>query len=333
MIREANGVIRIRSQGASLEANYALKKLVGDENFSTGLCVSDQAGIDLALDILRNGPARTPSLAEVEQADVIVLLGIDPTNEAPMLDFAIRQAMRKAPLDIARKLAIPDWDANAVATALQGAKGKLYIATPWAIKLEEISLEAHHASPPNIAAFATGIAEYISSRGATCHAELDSASALRPGQTLKQVQGDSMADRAAVDLREAHQPLIVTTISAGPNVIKAAANLASALCSQGGKCWLTIAVPEANTMGVGMLGGMSVQALSRVNSGRPTRSCARKRPRPPHRPRAFQAAMAGVKHLIALDCIETATARGRSRASYARLPSGTFINNEARAAF
>lgn len=315
MIRGAKRVIGIGSPRASLEANYALKKLVGDDNFSTGLCVADQEGIDLALDILRNGPARTPSLAEIEQADVIVVLGIDPTNEAPMLDFAIRQAMRKAPLDIARKLAIPDWDANAVATALQGAKGKLYIAAPWAIKLEEICLEAHHTSPPGIASLAAEIVRHIGS-------EVESR--------------DSMAARAAVDLREAHQPLVITSISAGADVIRTAASLASALCSREKDCWLTVAVPEANTMGVGMLGGMSVQeALSRVNSGKADTLIVLendlvRRTGPAH----FEAAMKNVKHLIALDCIETAT----TRAADVVLPTptlfetdGTFVNNEARA--
>ena len=119
MLGEAKGVIGIGSPRASLESNYALRKLVGVEHFSTGLSAFDQQGVELALEVLRQGPARTPSLAEVELCDVIVVLGVDPTNEAPMLDFAIRQAMRKAPLDIARKLKIPDWDAKAVANALQ----------------------------------------------------------------------------------------------------------------------------------------------------------------------------------------------------------------------
>ena len=90
MLMEAKGIIGIGSPRASLEANYALKRLVGDDAFSTGLSAFDQQGTQLALEIMRAGPSRTPSLAEVESADVILILGADPTNEAPMLDFAIR---------------------------------------------------------------------------------------------------------------------------------------------------------------------------------------------------------------------------------------------------
>ena len=160
-LKNAKGVVGIGSPRASLEANHALKQLVGEDCFSTGLSASEQESVELALSVLREGPARTPSLAEVEQADVVLVLGADPTNEAPMLDFAIRQAMRKAPLDIARKLKIPEWDANAVANALQDSKGKLYIAVPWAVKIAEIAARLELLDPVGIVEFAQRISEGI----------------------------------------------------------------------------------------------------------------------------------------------------------------------------
>ncbi|HET6456330.1 MAG TPA: NADH-quinone oxidoreductase subunit NuoG [Armatimonadota bacterium] len=262
-------VFGIGSPRASLEANYALKKLVGDENFSTGLSAFDQAGVSLALDILRNGPARTPSLAEVESADAILILGADPTNEAPMLDLAIRQAMRNSVLDVSRKLKIPDWDAQAVNTAVQGHQGILLIKTPFGIKLGELAGEG--------------------------------------------------------DLKQAAHPLIVTSISAGMDVLKSAANLVQELHDAGKDCMLTIIVPEANTVGVGMLGGMSVEdALSREVDTIIVleNDLTRRIDNLPDR------------KIIALDCIETPVT---SKASVV-LPinayvesDGTFVNNEGRA--
>ena len=262
-------VVGIGSPRASLEANYALKKLVGDENFSTGLSAFDQEGINLALDILRSGPARTPSLAEVESADAILIFGADPTNEAPMLDFAIRQAVRNSLLDISRKLKIPDWDAQAVNTSIQGHHGKLFIKTPFGIKLAEIASEG--------------------------------------------------------DLKQADHPLIVTSIAAGAETLKSAANLVQQLHDAGKDCLLSIIVPEANTMGVGMLGGMTIEeALSReadtviVLENDLTRRISN----------------LPARNIIALDCIETpVTAKaGAVLPVNAYIESdGTFVNNEGRA--
>lgn len=315
MLRDANGVIGIGSPRAPLEANFALKKLVGDENFSDGLSGFEHENTHLALNILQNGPARTPSLGEVENADVVLVLGADPTNESPMLDFAIRQAMRKAPLDVARKLKIPDWDANAVAYALQNAKGKLYTAAPWPIKIEEIAAGAVHMNPDQIAAFGKWICENIGSN---------------------QTEENGVASQISADLRDARQPLIITSISAGENVIKAATNIAWSLCNMGKNCWLSIAVPEANTMGVGLMGGFSAQeAVERVNSGRADtlvvlqNDLARR-----VSPSQFEILKSKVKNLIVLDCIETATTADADALfavqSYVE-SDGTFVNNEGRA--
>ena len=305
LISEGRGVIGIGSPRASLEANHALKKLVGDSNFSTGLSERDQECAELALKMLREGPARTPSLAEVEHADVVLVLGADPTNEAPMLDFAIRQAMRKAPLDVARKLKIPDWDAKAVATALNGAKGKLYIAAPWRTKLAKIAAESVVVSMPEVAALAESLA------------------------------APDASGQLAADLREARQPLVVTSISAGADVLRAAANVTRELKQVGKDCWLLIIVPEANTMCVAMLGGMSVDAaLAKLGSEADTLVVLENYLTRRVDPKLYESAIANAKQIIALDCVSTDITE---RADIV-LPTqacfesnGTFVNNEGRA--
>lgn len=316
MLTEADGVVGIGSPRASLEANYALQKLVGPENYSTGLSDFEQAGISVALEVLRKGSVRTPSLSEVELSDVVLILGIDPTNEAPMLDFAIRQAMRKAPLDIARKLKIPEWDANAVATALQSAKGKLYIAAPWRLKIAEIALQDALLSPEEIIKLATETDRLIR----------------QPAET----SSEGLTSRIAADLIEARRPLIATGVSAGPDVIKAAANLAQTLVESGKDCGLFITVPEANSMGVGMLSGMSAEdALRRIESGEADTLIVLENDLYRRvRSAEIDIALTKARNIIVLDYINTQTAE---RANVV-LPiashfesNGTFINNEGRA--
>lgn len=307
-IAEAKGIIGIGSPRASLESNYALRKLVGDEHFSTGLSAYEQHGIGLAIEVLRGGSARTLSLAEVELCDVILVLGIDPTNESPMLDFAIRQAMRKAPLDIARKLKIPDWDAKAVATALQDAKGELHIAAPWSLKLGKIAASSVQLSLHSIADYAYEI-----------HASISDPS-----------------NPVAAALANARQSLIVTGISAGGEILGAAARIAGMLCEKDKNCGLFITVPEANTMGVGMLGGFSVEeALRRVESGVSDTVIVLENDLSRRlSSNSFSHLTKRAKSVIVLDCITTDTTAKAD--AVVPIPSyfetnGTFVNNEGRA--
>lgn len=314
-LNSAKGVVGIGSPISSLEANFALKKLVGEGNYSTGLSKFEHEGVELALRVLREGLARTPSLSEVELADVIFIVGADPTNEAPMLDFAIRQAMRKAPLDIARRIRIPDWDANAVANALQDAKGKLYIATPWAVKLDEIALETQRLSLEDSAKLAGRIGDRINA------ADYD---------------GDDITVHAAADLKDAHKPLVVTSISAGPNAIKAATNLARTLYERGKDCWLFIIVPEANTMGVGMIAGMSVdEALGRLESGEADTLVVLENDLSRRvRPDVLESAVTRAAKVISIDFLQNPTSDSAdilfASAAYVET-DGTFVNNEGRA--
>ena len=88
------GAIGIGSPRASFEANYALKKLVGEERFCTGLGDDEATLIELALSIQREGGATTPSLTDVEAADAILILGEDVLNTAPRIALAVRSPMQ-----------------------------------------------------------------------------------------------------------------------------------------------------------------------------------------------------------------------------------------------
>ncbi len=160
-LRRCRRVLGIGSARAALEANYALQALVGEDAFSPGVSAWDHAGVGLALRILREGPARSAPLAEAESADVIFVLGADPTNEAPMLDLAIRQAVHQARLDLSRRQGIPDWNDYAVRNALQQERGQLYLAAAAPMKLEAIATESWRAAPPELAALGYAVAKAV----------------------------------------------------------------------------------------------------------------------------------------------------------------------------
>src|SRR5262249_49722304 len=129
-------LLGIGSPRASLEANFALRTLVGPERFCIGISEREHRLLSAVLSILRHGPARTPSLSDVEHADAVLILGEDVTNVAPRLALALRQAVRQQPMRMADQLHIPRWNDAAVRELIQQQHGPLFIANPTGTRLD-----------------------------------------------------------------------------------------------------------------------------------------------------------------------------------------------------
>lgn len=235
-------VIGIGSPRASLETNFALRTLVGVDNFYSGMNDMDHHLTSLMIEILQTGPAKSPSMQDIRNSDAVLILGEDVTNSAPMLDLSIRQAVHNKSMEAVRKMKIPEWDDNAVRESMQDSKGPLYIAYPKATKLDEVSTGVYHAPPDEIARLGFAIANLIDSKS--------------PKVNGLSTDVLSRAKEIAAALQSAEHPLIMS----GPGcesevVIQAAANIGWALCKQGKPAQLCYTMPEANTFGLGLLGG------------------------------------------------------------------------------
>jgi NADH-quinone oxidoreductase subunit G len=323
LLSAGKGVIGIGSPRASLEANFALRALVGPERFYTGMSAGDGQLVAMMLDILRQGPARTPSLREVEQADAVLVLGEDVANVAPRLALALRQSVRQQPLQIADRLRIPRWLDAAVREAVQQEKGPLFIATPARTKLDDVATQTYRAAPDDVARLGFAVAQRLHSEAPTVP------------DLSEEVQG--LAERIAQALSTAHRPLVVAGPSLGSAaIIQAAANVAWALCRSDRPAGLCFAVPECNSLGLAMLGGGSLQeAFKAVRDGEAEvaiileNDLFRRA-----EDAAVHAFLAGCKGVIAIDHLWHGTAE---RADLV-LPAGTFaeadgtlVNNEGRA--
>lgn len=246
-----NSVLGIGSPRASLEANFALRALVGEERFSSGVAAQEWELLRAALDMLRNGPARTPSLHEIEQADAILILGEDLTNTAPMMAFAVRQAARSKPHREAAEIGIPLWNDYAIREVVQDRKGPVFLATVASTKLEDIAAGTIHAAPDEIARLGFAVAHALDVDAPQVDG-LDEASQEFVGQI-------------AQALREAERPAIISGSGSGsPAVMKAAANVAWALQKQGAPATLSLALPENNSMGAALLGGQPLEVARRM---------------------------------------------------------------------
>ena len=230
----------IGSPRASLEANHALQMMVGKDNFFAGVNEVDQRLTLKALQILRESPAEVPSLRETENADVVVVLGEDVTNTAPMLALSLRQASRKRPLELPEKMHIPTWNERAVDELLQDERGPFFVLTPTETKLDDIATATYRQVPQNIARLAQAVAHYIDPEAPEVSALTDSEKAL-----AKQI-GD--------ELLNAKQPLIVSGTSLqDETLLEGAANIAIALKKRQKTPWIFLTLPEANSAGLALL--------------------------------------------------------------------------------
>jgi NADH-quinone oxidoreductase subunit G len=242
ILSKSKNIIGIGSPRASLESNFALRKLVGPENFYSGMSTQEHRLVSLIVDMLGKGPARTPSLHDVEAADAVLVLGEDVTNTAPLLDLALRRAVRNQSVDAVVKKRIPAWDDNAVKNMVQNERGPLYIATTRGTKLDSIAAKTYHAAPDGLARLGFAIAH-----------ELNPAAPAVEGLSA---DATSLAREIVQALKNAERPVVISGTSLGnESLIKAAANVAWALCANGKQAGLCCTVPECNTLGVGLMAG------------------------------------------------------------------------------
>ena len=200
-------VVAVGSPRASLEDNFALRRLVGAENFSSGLAARDARLLEVLLECLQTAATPTPSLRQIREAEAVVILGEDVLQVAPMVALEVRQASRNLPLEIARKAGIPEWNDLAVREIVQDEKGPLVLATPGPTKLDELATERLFLAPEDIARFGFALAAALDP-AAPAVAELPAAL-------------QAAAERAAAALRPATR---VVVMSRGRIALEAAAS-------------------------------------------------------------------------------------------------------------
>jgi NADH-quinone oxidoreductase subunit G len=236
-------VIGIGSPRASLESNFALRSLVGEGRFYAGIPDAESRLLKLMLDILRNGPARTPSLSEIESADAVLILGEDVTNVAPRMALSLRQSVRQVPIQAAERLHIPLWMDHAVREVVQDKNGPLFIASTAATRLDDIATRTFRSAPDDQARLGFAVANALDPRA---------PAPLNVSQPML-----TLAAEIAQALKAAKRPLVISGLSNGSAaLIQAAANVAWALPGAS----LAFTAPECNSLGLALMEAPALDA-------------------------------------------------------------------------
>jgi len=257
----------------------------------------------------------------MESADAVLILGEDLSNSAPVAALSIRQTVHHGAMQSAGKLRIPRWDDLAIRMIAPDSKWPIFLATPGATRLDEIAASRFHGAPQDIARFGFAVAQEL----------------------LDLPQPEGMPEESAANardvvraLKEATRPLIVSGTGCGIEaVIKAAANVAQALCATKPGTRLSFMLPECNSMGSALMGGGTLtdalECLQREDADSVIileNDLYRKKD--PEWVRSF---LGSCKTVVVLDHILTSTALSADLV----LPAGTFadsdgtlVNNEGR---
>jgi NADH-quinone oxidoreductase subunit G len=305
-------VLGIGSPRASLESNFALRELVGQENFSTGLSQKEQNLVELAASIMQTEGVYNPNMREIESYDAVLILGEDLTQTAPRMALSVRQAAKNKGKEMAAERRTQEWLAEPVQRIAQDAKSPIYILAATQTRLSDVAEGEVVASPNDIARLGFAVAAAVA------------------GETILGLDDDAkaFAQTIADTLKAAKKPLIISGTSLqDPAIMEAAAQVAQNL----GNAGLTLTVPEVNSMGMAIFGGQSLeQAFAQdydtvivVENDLYRRLPAAQ----------VDAALAG-KDVIVLDHSETATVKKAdivlSAASFAE-GDGTVVSQEGRA--
>lgn len=316
-------MIGIGSPRASIESNFALRELVGAENFYTGIAKAEQERLQMMLTVLRDGGIHTPTLRDIESYDAVLVLGEDITQTGARVATAVRQAVKGKAREMAAAQKVADWQIAAILNIGQRAKHPLFVTNIDDTRLDDIAAWTYRAPVEDQARLGFAIAHALD-------------------ETAPAVDGLSSDLKGKIDvivqaLAGAKKPLIVSGTNAGSiEIIQAAANVAKALKGRGIDVGVTMVARAVNSVGLGMIGGGSLEeALSELETGAADAVVVLENDLHRHASAArVDAALAKAPLVMVVDHQRTAIMDKAhlvlSAASFAE-SDGTVVNNEGRA--
>ncbi len=221
-------VIGIGSPRASLETNFALKNMVGFDNFSTGLNHQQQALVNKCIEVLSTEGIYNPGMTDIESHDAVLVLGEDITQTSSRVALSIRQAAKNEAIKMAAATKTQSWLAEPVKRIGQGVQSPVYVIDVIQTKLEDISKVSVVATPEDITKLGFKVADAIADFAD------DLAEIAEPtSDSDDDANGDAMqalAQQIAYDLIQADKPLVVSGSSLSSTaLIEAAAQITQAL--------------------------------------------------------------------------------------------------------
>ncbi|MDO4427841.1 MAG: NADH-quinone oxidoreductase subunit G, partial [Moraxella sp.] len=226
-ILKGKKTIGIGSPTASLESNFALKRLVGDDNYSTGERQAVRGLVSSAVNLLRHEDVHNVSLAQIETADCVFILGEDLTQTASRVALSVRQAAKNKAKSMATALRTEHWLAEPVKRIGQDAYSPIYVTAVCDTKLDDVAKVSVVATPQDVARLGFMVGDIIATFADELVAINEHETAIfakekSAGQLSEEEAMTYLAHHIAYDLVMADKPLVISGTSLGSSDVVAA---------------------------------------------------------------------------------------------------------------
>jgi len=252
--------IGIGSARASLEANFYIKQIVGEENFSAGYNAKQMAAAKEHQQLLNQHFSKDKmlSLREIEQCDFILLIGEDLTKNSPRVALALRQACRNTGIAKAASMGVASWQDSAVRTISGKRHSPFFAMHPTATKLDELTEQHLLLVPDDIEKVMLALTNLLAPDS---NGEGDSYydSQLEAFTAEQQV----FISKIIGELLKAKKPLIITGDSLSSGKILSATNkLMACLENKPAQSKVNLVVLPSSNNSMGLLSLIDEQSLS-----------------------------------------------------------------------
>ena len=125
----SSSVLAIGSARSSLENNFALRELVGKDNFYTDCSQQTLRQTQVLSQCHQQGQLPRSSLQTLESADAALLIGEDISQTAPRIALSLRQMTRNAGLQKAAEMGLAAWQDAEVRNIAQNSNHRCTSST------------------------------------------------------------------------------------------------------------------------------------------------------------------------------------------------------------
>jgi len=143
---QKTSVVAIGSSRSSLENNFTLRAMVGENNFYSDAKQLEQNQINSLLQHYQN-VQQSNSLKELEGAEVVLIVGEDITQTAPRIALSVRQMTKNAGKCKAANIGVKYWSAAEVKNIAQDLKSPLHIVSAHSTHLDDVACTTFQRNP------------------------------------------------------------------------------------------------------------------------------------------------------------------------------------------
>jgi NADH-quinone oxidoreductase subunit G len=246
ILKNAQGIIGIGSGRSSLENNFALKSLVGKERFFSGLPEQEHKIHASITQASVQGLFQVPTLKEIEQSDMVLVIGEDVLNTGARMALALRQAALSKPKSEAMQTGIPHWNDAAIRNAIQNQKGPFYVANVSETSLDDLATMSFYGETSELSQLAYGLSCLLDS-------------SLPKLENIPNTVSTFLA-KIHQDLVAAKHPVIISGSSLkSQELTNELIRLATIAKQKNPATTFSYIVPEANSMGLALLEPQSLE--------------------------------------------------------------------------